>query len=149
MRGVEHGPGTLILLGLFAFVSTWSALSGLRTLLRLNPERHWVPVPGVISQSHVTGKRQKTPMIRYTYEYQGRRYVGEAVSPTKVLYSSSEAALEAASRYPYGAHVTVFVNPQNPLLAVLEPIQDSRESLIETLGGVAGLLVVAVLYLTP
>jgi len=149
MPGVEHAPFTLFLLGLFAFISIWALLSGLRILLGLNPERHWVPVPGVICELNVNGNRRRQPLIRYSYEYQGRRHTSEAVSPIKELYMSRNGAMVAARRYPYGANVTVFVNPQDPSQAVLEPIPKSGEALTATLRGVGGLLVVAILYLNP
>ena len=122
-------------------------LSGLRKLLRLHPERHWVSVPGVIRESNETGERRSQPLIRYTYEYQGRRHSGEAVSAIRERYLGRKGAVEAARKYPVGQDVAVFVNPKDPSQAVLEPVPTSLEAWVATLRGVAGLLVMAVIYL--
>jgi hypothetical protein len=60
--------------------------------------------------------------LTYAYEYNGLPYIGHDVSLGVKLTSGSQwLAKRAAATYPEGASVQVYVNPQHPEQAVLQP----------------------------
>lgn len=82
----------------------------------------WDVVDGLVVDSSV-GAWAGTygPAVRYEYRHKGREFVGEIVQSYYITTSSYRTAERAASRYPKGKAVKVFVNPRNPYSAVLEP----------------------------
>ncbi len=60
-----------------------------------------------------------TPVLRYEYSVNGRRYVATQVNATG--FASNRAARRAAARYPEGQAVAVWYEPRDPSRAVLEP----------------------------
>ena len=61
------------------------------------------------------------PQIAYEYVVDGRTYRSEHVAFGKVFWSlAPRRAAAKVARYPAGAQVTVYFNPQRPEEAVLE-----------------------------
>lgn len=87
---------------------------------------NWTPTDGVINDSGVDsstdgeGGTTYCLWVEYDYTYEGRTYSGHVVSFSKDNSCSSWAD-EADEDYPPGEEVTVYVNPENPSEAVLEP----------------------------
>ena len=62
-----------------------------------------------------------TPVVKYTYEVSGRQCESDRISISDgILVENQEFAAAIAARYPVGSNVTVFYNPGDPTLAVLE-----------------------------
>ena len=80
----------------------------------------WPTVEGAETSSKVhrrPGKRR----LRLSYEYEVR---GQTFESHKIAFLGrvfSGPASERRKRYPSGAKVTVYYNPDNPAVAVLEP----------------------------
>ncbi len=51
----------------------------------------------------------------------GKEYHSSTVNPTHYAFQEKEAAQAGADRYPVGAKVTVYYDPEKPQSAVLEP----------------------------
>jgi hypothetical protein len=118
-------------------------LAGIATLIyveRMRQQqrrsRSWAPVEGrvlssaieaethrsrPVSGSAVTGGDITTyfPSVEYAYEYQGTSYQSQRIITVNINWPKKEAE-EAVARYPVGASVTVWVNPDHPDQAVLE-----------------------------
>lgn len=58
------------------------------------------------------------PMVRYSYQVAGQTYQGNRIAPGMEVGGSG--AGKVVARYPAGAQVMVFYNPQKPSEAVLE-----------------------------
>lgn len=59
--------------------------------------------------------------VSYAYRYNNVDYTGFAASMGGQVSSTSDGAVRRFMKYPDGAAVDVYVNPQNPSEAVLEP----------------------------
>jgi hypothetical protein len=121
--------------------------------------RFWTPVQGQVQASRVekeilrsrpghhspiTGGGIATyfPRIEYTYEYQGFPYLSKRIITVNINWPKKEAE-EAVARYPEGASVTVWVDPNRPAQAVLETSMEryARKYRIAFFIGAAFLLV--------
>jgi hypothetical protein len=58
------------------------------------------------------------PIVHYSYQVSGQSYQGMKLAPGPEVGGSGAA--KVVSKYPVGAQVMVFYNPQNPSEAVLE-----------------------------
>ena len=58
------------------------------------------------------------PVVHYSYQVSGQPYEGYRIAPGGEV--GGIGAGKVAARYPVGAHVQVFYNPQNPSEAFLE-----------------------------
>ncbi len=79
------------------------------------------------------------PKVEYEYQVLGQTYTGSrlAFGAEKGYYTRQQAE-EAIARYPEGAPVTVYYNPENPAEAVLE--RKANHSLVLILAGASFLL---------
>jgi hypothetical protein len=81
---------------------------------------NWPSVPGTITTSrHHTGAGTKTRSgvwIEYSYSVNGQEYKCQQIEPGVDLHFTTTDLLQ---RYPLGAAVTVYYDPQNPQDAVL------------------------------
>jgi hypothetical protein len=113
--------------------------SGIGTLVYVKRMRRrqrqsiaWVPVQGRILASAVEKKThryssatgggttvQYYPRVAYAYQYQGTPYQAKGIITFNINWPRKEAEA-AVARYPEGAAVTVWVNPEVHHQAVLE-----------------------------
>ncbi len=113
--------------------------SGIGTLVYVKSMRRrqrrsitWVPVQGKILVSEVEKKThryssatggettvQYYPCVVYAYQYQGISYQAKGIITLNINWPR-KAAEAAVARYPLGAAVTVWVNPEAHHQAVLE-----------------------------
>jgi hypothetical protein len=104
------------------FMPCWLSLwFFLAPLYALWATKSWVPVDAVVAYSEVLSKptRRGTPPTRlvthYGYTYQGKNYQGYRSGLDSVdTYGSTDAAWKQARVRPVGAHLTAYVNPNNP-----------------------------------
>ena len=123
--------GMTVALGAFGTVIALFALAMHRQVALA---RKWPVVQGKIITSGLEqfrgampDDRSRAPMmftskISYTYRYDNNDYTGTVASMGGQVSSTSDKAVRAlASKYQDGQIVDVYVNPQNPSNAVLEP----------------------------
>lgn len=87
----------------------------------------WPTTEGVVTASKVA----EMPRIRYVPPYQARvsyrysvgkrRYISTALNFDGGGYFSRSEAQRVVDRYPVGKQITVYYNPGDPTVAVLEP----------------------------
>lgn len=121
MRGMRFVGGMLIGLGL-VFVA-------LALLLKKHSRRQeeWTQVPGVVESSIVQLSGESyAAVVTYRYEIRGRRYRCDKVRSLMVSYNWRGPAERLIEKYPPGAAVTVYVNPEGAYDAVLEPGGDDN-----------------------
>ena len=90
------------------------------------PERRWVKVNGKILVSRVAFDSEAyQPIVEYVYHYDGLEYRRRNIRSLLVVYNFKGPAERICARYPSGADVEVYVNPQSPSSSVLEPGGDA------------------------
>jgi len=103
------------------------------------------PVEGVIiaseveqPASHVSDDLDDaTPIIRYRYRAGGQDIEGDQVQVGALPLTTRVLAGRLIARYPIGSHVNVYVDPNDPKSALLEPAAS---------GNIAGQLVFTVIF---
>lgn len=87
----------------------------------------WIPTNGRVLKSRVEVSGSDyvsvTPRVIYEYQVNGETYKSEMIRASDkimVIQRGSRTAYDTIDRYPEGANVTVYYNPQNPSEAVLE-----------------------------
>lgn len=84
----------------------------------------WPSTLGTVTESRIQmrsnsdGGRTSYPLVRYAYQIMGRAYECLKVMPGMDVGGSG--AHRVVSRYPVGAQVMVYYNPENPSEALLE-----------------------------
>ena len=87
----------------------------------------WVKVPGVVQKSQVwyDGELYRAD-VQYEYSYNAASIKGTNVRTNSLQFNWRGPADRTVARYPAGARVSVFVDPQDPARSVLEPGGDIR-----------------------
>jgi hypothetical protein len=84
----------------------------------------WPSTMGTVNASYLErrssseGGYTNYPVVQYAYQVSGQAYLGMKVAPGPEVGGTGAGTVVA--RYPAGAQVMVFYNPQNPSDAVLE-----------------------------
>ena len=120
------------LIGGWFFAGIWFTISFLILFLVGGPAiadlgtADWNAADGVITSSEVhtstdgEGGTTYCLWVNYEYTYNGKTYDGDVVSFSKDNSCDSWSG-NADDDYPEGKEITVYVNPDNPYEAVLEP----------------------------
>jgi hypothetical protein len=138
-----------LVLGIATMVSLGVVIRGALLLTRRRPEFAWPTTEGFIRESRVEQRKRWAASIRYSYTFNGEKYDGTRIAPLyeEGQYRTQQQAESDRRRYPYGKTVTVYVNPENPADAVLEPQSGKGRALVHLLHGVMGLVVVLIILL--
>ena len=99
-----------------------------RSYLRANAMRDWPVVECIILESSIE-QRQHDPyspqefshQVLYGYDWEGHSYTGKRISLRGVKWSSKGHGVDRSrANYPVGSIQRCHVNPDDPLVAVLE-----------------------------
>jgi hypothetical protein len=117
-------------------ISAFLAIAGLigmaiatHLLRRRYKNAEWAPTPGTIEHSEISlqrggrGSVMFTPVIRYSYSYEGSQYESSVISPD-LRYARSNKKSDATkwtTLFPKGGKVTAYLDKRNPDVAVLFP----------------------------
>lgn len=91
---------------------------------RMAAVRQWPSTMGTVNASYLErrsssdGGSTNYPVVQYSYQAGGQSYNGMKIAPGPEV--GGTGAGKVVARYPAGAQVMVFYNPQNPSDAVLE-----------------------------
>ena len=91
---------------------------------RMAAVSQWPSTMGAISTSYLERRSSSDsgytnyPVVQYSYQVGGQTYQGMKIAPGPEV--GGTGAGKVVARYPAGAQVMVFYNPQNPSDAVLE-----------------------------
>ena len=90
---------------------------------KVNQVSGWPSTQGVITSSTLESRSSEDgythyPAVYYSYQVSGQAHKGNRIAPGVDVGGSG--ARKVIARYPMGAPVTVYYNPQNPADAVLE-----------------------------
>jgi len=95
------------------------------TQRKMNAVKNWSTTMGTVSSSYLERRRSSNnrgstnyPVVHYSYQVGGQAYQGTRIAPGMEV--GGTGAGKVVERYPIGAQVMVFYDPQNPSDAVLE-----------------------------
>ncbi|HET9913316.1 MAG TPA: DUF3592 domain-containing protein [Anaerolineales bacterium] len=95
------------------------------TRRKMTAVSQWPSTMGTVLMSTLERRRSSNnsgytnyPVVQYSYQISGQMYQGMKIAPGMEVGGSGAGSVVA--RYPAGAQVMVFYNPQNPSEAVLE-----------------------------
>ena len=94
--------------------------------MRVRASRSWPSVSGRVTEStldvetHVGKTDSYMPRIRYEYTIKGQTYESSPLNFWGSMGGSRSVAERTTARYPTGAKVTVYYNPEMPSEAVLD-----------------------------
>lgn len=89
-------------------------------------QHRWPQVPGVITRSRILRGESIDADIEYQYVHKGRTLRSTKVRSHPVSVNWSGPAERLVDKYPEGASVNVYVNPDDVLDGVLQPGGDGR-----------------------
>lgn len=120
-----EGLMTLGILG-FVFIVVNAVFLGILyfTRRKMDAVAKWSYVMGTVRTSTTEYRSSgddggaNYPVVHYSYQVGGQPYEGYRIAPGGEV--GGIGAAKVAARYPVGAHVQVFYNPQNPSEAYLE-----------------------------
>jgi hypothetical protein len=134
----RNGAGVLGLLIINQAVGIW------RLRRRAAKGLNWPSADGVILTSSMeenphdaeSDDERCSVSISYSYAVAGKTYKGERIRWGGRTITAREAAEALVGKYPAGAHVRVFYDPQRPGSALLEPRDNSNVAAIAVFLGV-------------
>ncbi len=136
----------VIILVLFVFAGLATSVWGWIMMSKGRKTRHWPATEGTIEESSPTSKNDELmPHIEFSYKVMDIRYrrVMEFASGT---HPSRELSASYTRKYPVGARVEVFYDPEQPERAALEPGAGRDDWLIFAIGVSATLFGIALLF---
>ncbi len=117
----------------FVFIVTNAVFLGILyfTQRKVNAIAKWPSVMGTVKKSTVEYRSSgdggaNYPVVHYSYQAGGQSYESHRISPGGEV--GGIGAGKVAAKYPVGAFVKVFYNPQNPSEAFLE--QKARAQIV-------------------
>ena len=117
MKSFDPIAVLFIIGGLYSFVILlYRVWLGTRSL-------QWPTVIGEVTQSAIVVRNRRTmrlPDVRYVYIVAGSRYEGRDISALGPGLDWENSAQKTLDRYPVGATVAVFYDPDRPNRSVLE-----------------------------
>jgi hypothetical protein len=97
----------------------------LSTQRKMNAVQSWSTTMGTVTSSYLERRRSSNnrgstdyPVVQYSYQVGGQAYQSTRIAPGMEV--GGTGAGRVVERYPAGAQVVVFYDPQNPSDAVLE-----------------------------
>ncbi len=95
------------------------------TRRKMNAVQGWSSTMGTVNASYLERRRSSNnggstnyPVVQYSYQIGGQMYQSQKIAPGMEV--GGTGAGKVVERYPAGAQVMVFYDPQNPSDAVLE-----------------------------
>ena len=123
-----------IILGLFIVSGFVATVWGLRVIMVARKTQHWPSVAGMIEESSLSSAEDDLlPHILYSYTWEKQQYRQLMKFPGDIT-PGQEFARSCVNRFPVGAHVQVYCNPDNPEISTLEPGPGKGDWLILFIG---------------
>jgi len=135
-----------IILGLFTAAGIITTLWGWSVIVKARKSASWPSVAGKIVRSETEAENDNMlPDIRFSYTIDGKDYQKLIEFPASTT-PTQEFSKDYTKRFPQGADVKVFYNPDNHQQAILEPGQQPGDWMILAFGlGTVALMLVVLL----
>ena len=103
-------------------IATVLLVVGLLGIVAGRKQATWMRVSGRVVRSKVEYRGEEFAAdIVYSYQHNHIEYTGDTVSFPQFVYNWRGPAERICRRYPEGATINVYLNPQDPKRSVLEP----------------------------
>ncbi len=123
-----------VILSLFLLGGLLATVRGLMIILKARKTRHWPCVEGIIEESRLSSDNHDLlPHILFRYTIRQSDYKRTMEFPVDIT-PSQEFSTSYVQKYPVGARVQVYYNPNNPQNATLEPGLGKGDWLIFVIG---------------
>ena len=132
----------------FVVVGIGVLYSGVSSIKEANESRNWPIITGLVISSQAHSQKQQSDVdeviylakIKYSYKVKETIYNNDTVSFSQYRTSNRNYVQDELKKYPVGAKVDVYYNPNNPQIAVLEP----RWGLINVVSLVIGFIILII-----
>jgi hypothetical protein len=107
----------------FVWAGVWILVWDAGKLHQAHDSRDWPRAEGTVTQSRIDDRqREHKPHVEYTYTVAGVPYTSRQISFDLFDKPGGQGRIETiVARYPVGQNVTVYRDPQDPEIAILEP----------------------------
>ena len=123
-----------IVLGLFIIAGFITAIRGGHSLIKSQKTTHWPEVEGRIEETGLSSESHDLlPHVLFSYTVDGQTY-RQTVKFSNDVSPTQEFASRYLEKFPQGATVKVYYNPDHPQDATLEPGQHKGDWLLVALG---------------
>ncbi len=144
----QKGSNPLILVAALVIFGVVLGGLGLSKYRSGQASAEWPTVSGTISSGRVQshrrdGRTEYMPQVQYSYQVGNRTFTGTRITVSDVYQRNRGSAEDILRKFPAGATVTVYYDPDDPAMAVLEQGMPGNVKVL--LGAGAGCLVLAVL----
>lgn len=155
MATQKSSPITLFIVGTIFIVGAWLTYTNFSKPMTEEAEASmsWPKTPGIITnsaihQSESDGKTMYSADIDYSFMIDGKEYSGERITLNGNATSTSSVreVKKDLQKYPVGAKVDVYYDPELPNNAVLKPGADFFTYVIKYAPFLVGLLGIAMLW---
>ena len=110
-----------LILGLFTAAGLATSVWGWLVIARARKSAHWPSVQGMIETSSIAAEGDELlPDIQFSYRIADKDYLKNIEFPNSTS-PTQEFSNHYVNKYPPGAVVAVYYNPDNPEQATLEP----------------------------
>lgn len=123
---------------------------GCLSYMKSRASQSWPTAQGAVVSSEVTAHRSRSRKgrrrttygaeVRYEYTANGVKYSSDKISFGEYRTHNSGPAQATVDRYPPGAEVVVYYNPDQPEEAVLEPGKMGGIMILFIVGGMFGVV---------
>lgn len=129
MANQKSSPITTVIVGLGLIIGAWLVYTNFSVSMAEEAKacESWPTASGVITRSDVKqstddGKTMYAPEISYDFTVENKSYIGNRISLTSgnSRTSSLRAVKKDLQKYPLGAKVTVYYDPELPNNVVLQ-----------------------------
>lgn len=135
-----------LILGLFALAGVFLTAWGLSIIVKGRKTLCWPAVEGIVEQSMPAADADALlPHILFSYTVAGQTYRRELEFPRDIS-PTPELAVSYAERFPEGAKVRVYYDPEQPERATIEPGPARGDWMILALGLAAAAFGIAALW---
>lgn len=110
----------------------------------------WPSVQGKVTYAHAQSRRtnkrnQYLPSVKYSYNVKGQNYKGSGITASDEYQKTLSGANDILRKYPVGGNVSVYYNPEDPAISLLE--QGSVKNVFVLLGGAIACFIFAIAIL--
>jgi hypothetical protein len=141
----------VICAGFFILIGLGIMAAGAATYLKGRKMAEWATTQGRVLVSEIVAsrgsERKFSGLVQYEFTVLGQSYRSQTVTPAELMGISDTGrgeAMQKVAKYPAGAVVTVYYDPQTPQRSVLERGGDSTTLILGGLFVVFGVVFILI-----
>lgn len=129
-----------LIVSIFVLIDCWMMIYGWKNIEMAKASTKWPQVVGAVVRSEIVIQSDSDgvtykPLVEYTYTVRSQTYTGQTIyfgdGSSTSIRSYSEGYV---NKYPVSRKVTVFYNPADTNMSVLEPGLQKRSFILLVMG---------------